>query len=163
MHSRILLKDMPKWETSCNESVETISKRLKVNDMEVYSNNSTLGTLASPNTLATPASTDTPSKLVGGLIRLIGGKADERKAKEKVEDLVLDLMTKELSGLETTNANKNSIFTQYVQVQERKLPAAEEAIELRCVLRIRLDIVQFKKELGANTYKLRSPLIIQLV
>jgi len=43
----------------------------------------------------------------------------------------LDIISKELSQLGTTNVEKNSIFAQYVQVQQRRAIAAEKAIECR--------------------------------
>ena len=52
------------------------------------------------------------------MLWLIRRKSGKRKAKGKVEeDLVLDIMTKELSQLGTSNLKKNNIFAQYVEVQ----------------------------------------------
>jgi len=46
----------------------------------------------------------------------IEGKAAKRKAKEKVNDPVLDLMTKELSVLSIMNGEENYLFKQYGRV-----------------------------------------------
>ena len=119
VHGWLLLKDVPKWETLCDEGVEVASKHLRVNKMGAYSDSSSPGTSSTPGTLSTPitpGSEDTPNEEGGGLLHPIGRKVTERKANEKVDDPYIDIMTKELSQLGTTNVEKNSIFAQYVQV-----------------------------------------------
>ena len=44
---------------------------------------------------------------------------------------MLDITNRELSQLGTTNVEKNNIFAQYVELQQRKAIAAEKAKELR--------------------------------
>jgi len=83
--------------------------------MGAYSDNSSPSTPSTPGTPSipiTPESEDTPNEEGGGLVRRIGRKAVKRKAKEKVEDPYMDIMTKELSQLGTTNVEKNSILAQ---------------------------------------------------
>ena len=65
MHWSFLLNDVPKWETMCDEGIEFASKRLRVNDMGVYSNNSspsTPSTPETPSTPITPGSEDAPNE-----------------------------------------------------------------------------------------------------
>jgi len=134
MHWLLLLKDIPKWETLCDESVQVASKRLRVNEMGAYFDSSFPGNPSTPNTpstLMTPGSEDTPNEEGDGLLHPIGRKAAKRKAKEKVEHPYMEVMTKELAQFETSTVEKNSILAQYVQIQHRKAMAAEEAIELR--------------------------------
>ena len=125
MRRWVLLKDQPKYETFCNQSVEASFKHSRINEMGAYSNNSNLGMLA------TSDSKDTPPEEGGGLIQPIGRKCAKRKAKKKVEDSTLDLVTKELLVLGTMNIEKNDIFERYIKMQERKATIAEQAIQLR--------------------------------
>jgi len=132
MHWWLLLKGVPKWETLCDEGVEVAFKRLRVNKMRAYFDSSSLdtaSTLGTPSTLITPGSEDTPNEEGGGLLRPIGRKAAKMKAKEKVEDPYMDVMTKELAQLGTSTMEKNSILAQYVQVRHRKAITVEKAIE----------------------------------
>ena len=48
-----------------------------------------------------------------------------------MEDLFIDIMTKALSQLGTTNVENNFILAQYVQVQQRRAIVVEKDIELR--------------------------------
>ena len=81
--------------------------------MGAYSESDTPSTTGTPRTLhitATPASEDTLTEKIGGLIHPIGRKATKRKAKEQVVDPVLDLVTKEMSILRATNVKNNTMF-----------------------------------------------------
>ena len=67
------------------------------------------------HTLITPPPTtsgskDTLAEVGGEIIHPIGRKAAKKKAKEKVENPMLDLMIKQLLVLGTSNAEKNDIF-----------------------------------------------------
>ena len=74
-----------------------------------------------------------PSQLlpVKELIHPTGRKATKRKVKEQVADLVLDLVTKEMSTLGATNVKNNTMFERYVLAQEKKANAALNVVELR--------------------------------
>jgi len=87
---------------------------LRINEVGGYSGSETSDSPSTPDTLTTPASEDTPTEEVGGLIRPIGRKAAKRKAKERAHDSVLDVVTKELSALGTTNVKNNTMFERYV-------------------------------------------------
>ena len=98
-HWWLLLKDAPKWEAFCDRDAEVTSKRLKENETKAYSNMSSPSTPSTPGTSSTPiapGSEDTPTE-GGGLLRPIRRKAAKRKVKEKVEDPVLDILSKELT------------------------------------------------------------------
>jgi len=104
MHWWLLLKDVPKWETVCDEGIEVAYKHLRVNEMGAYSDSSSPDTPSTPRTLSTPitlGSEDTPNEEGGGLLRSIGRKAAKRMAKEKVEDPYMEVMTTELEKLGT--------------------------------------------------------------
>jgi len=101
--------------------------------MGAYSDSSSPGTPSTPGTPSitiTSESEDTLNEERGRLFRPIGRKAAKRKAKEKVEDPYMEVMTKELWKLGTSSVEKNSILTQYVEGQQRKVLAAEKAVEL---------------------------------
>ena len=53
-HQWLLLKDVPKQETLSDESAEVASKRLRINEIGVYSDSSSLGTPSIPDTPSTP-------------------------------------------------------------------------------------------------------------
>jgi len=53
---------------------------------------------------------DAVSKERGGLHYPIGRKVTNRKVTEKVKQLVLDLISKQVSVLGTTNVERNGIF-----------------------------------------------------
>ena len=57
----------------------------------------------------------------------MGSKAAKRKMKEKAQDPVLDVVTKELSTLGTTNVKNNTMFERYVLAQEKNANAAQKA------------------------------------
>jgi len=100
MHWWLLLKGVPKWETLCDEGAKVASTHLKVNETGVYFDSSSYVTPTTPVTPSSPinsGSEDTPTKKEGGLLCPIGRKAAKRKAKEKVEDPVLDIISKELA------------------------------------------------------------------
>jgi len=72
---------------------------LRTNDIRGYSDNfapNTSGSISTPGTSGTIDSDDTPMHKVGGIIRSIGRKAPKRKAKAVAEDLMVEVMTKEL-------------------------------------------------------------------
>jgi len=103
-----------------------------------YSESETSGSPSTPGTPTIPPSEDTPIEEVGGLICPIGRKAAKRKAKERVHDLVLDVVTKELSTLGTANVKNNTMWERYVIAQEKraegakvKAETAKRAVELR--------------------------------
>ena len=134
MHWWLLLKDVPKWETGCDESIEVAGKRLRVNEMGAYSETSSPGTPTTPGTPSTPVtpgSDGTPIEEGGGLLRPIGRKAAKRKAKEKVEDPYAEILSKELEKLGTASVEKNSVLAEYVEVQREKLKQAQQAMQLR--------------------------------
>jgi len=82
-----------------DQGVEVASKCLRANEIGAYFDRSSHGTPSIPSTqstLITPESEDAPNEEQGGLLHPIGRKAAKRKV-EKVEDPVLDIMTKELS------------------------------------------------------------------
>ena len=83
MHWWYLLKDQPKWETTCDQSFEPSSKHLRINKLGGHSNTSSLGTPGTPSSFGTPInvdSDDTPTNEVGGIIQLMGRKVAKRKA-----------------------------------------------------------------------------------
>jgi len=68
--------------------------------MGAYSDSSFPGTPSTPgapSTPITPAGEDTPNEEGGGLLPPIGRKAAKKKAKEKLEDPYMEVMTKELA------------------------------------------------------------------
>ena len=129
MHWWVLLKDQPKWETFCDQSGEASSKQLRVN--EVGSESDSPSTPTTLTTLASPSSENTPTEVVGGLIRPIGTKAAKRKAKELVADPVLDIVATEVSTIRATNVKNSTMFERYVLAQERKEDASIKAGKLR--------------------------------
>ena len=54
------------------------------------------------------------------MIHPIGRQAARRKAKEKVHDLMLNVVTNELSTLGITNVKNSTMFERYVLVQDKK-------------------------------------------
>ena len=54
MYWWLLLKDIPKWKIVCDEGIEVVSKRLRVNEMGAYSDTSSTGTPSIPGTPSTP-------------------------------------------------------------------------------------------------------------
>ena len=134
MHWWLLLKDAPKWESMCDEGIEVVAKRIRVNEMGAYSDSSsssTPTTSGTPSTPITPASEDTPTEEGGGLLRPIGRKAAKRKAKEKVDDPYVERLTTELGKLGTSTVEKNSMLAKYVELQQEKMKQAEKAMQLR--------------------------------
>ena len=129
MHWWVLLKDQPKWEVNCDQSADVATKRLRINEVGGYSESETSGSPSTPDTPTTDASEDTATEQVGGLIRPIGRKAAKRKAKERAHDSVLDVVTKELSTLGTTNVKNSTMFERYVIAQEKKAEAAKVKAE----------------------------------
>jgi len=96
MHWWLLLKDVPKWETLCNESAEVASKRLRVNEIGAYCDSSspyTPSTPGIPSIPINPVSQGTPIEEGHGPLCPIRRKATKRKVKEKVEDPIMDIMT----------------------------------------------------------------------
>ena len=102
-----------------------------INKVGSYSESDPPSKPSTPSTLATPASKDASNEEVGGLIYPIGRKDAKRKVKEKIKDPVLDPVMKELSTLETTNVKSSTMFKQYLLVQEKKLDAASQVVQLR--------------------------------
>ena len=128
------MKDVPKWKIECDESIEVATKRLRVNEMGAYSDTSSPGTpttLETPFTPITPGSEGTPNEEGGGLLRPIGRKAAKRKAKEKVEDPCVEVLATELGKLGTATVEKNSVLSEYVERQRKKLKQAQQAMQLR--------------------------------
>ena len=80
---------------------ESSSKRLRINDLGGHSDISpgTPGTSSTPSTPSNVNSYDTPTTEVCGIIRPMGRKAANRKAKAVAEDLMVEVMIKELSIL----------------------------------------------------------------
>ena len=119
MHWWLLLKDVQKWKIECDESIEVATKRLRVNEMGAYSDTSSPGgstTPWTPSTPTTPASDGTPIEEGGGLLRPIGRKAAKRKAKEKVEDPYMEVLSTELGKLGTASVEKDSVLSEYVEL-----------------------------------------------
>jgi len=82
-----------------DKGTKVASKHLEANKIKAYSDNSSPSAPSTPETpltSITPGSEDTSTEEEGGLLHLIGRKVAQRKAKEKVEDPILDIMTKEL-------------------------------------------------------------------
>jgi len=127
----VLLKDQSKWETFCDQSEEASSKRLRINEVSPYSESDIPITPTTPTTLATPSSESTPAEVVGGLIRPIEIKAVKRKTNELGTDIVLDIVTTEMSAIQTTNEKNSTMFEQYVMAQKKKAEAAMKVVELR--------------------------------
>ena len=125
----MLLKDQPKWEVNCDQSADVAAKRLRINEVGGYSEGETSGSPSTPDTPTTPASEDTPTEKVGGLICPIGRKPAKRKAKERAHELVLDVVTKELSTLGTTNVKNSTMWERYVIAQEKKAVATKVKVE----------------------------------
>jgi len=69
MHWWLLLKDVPKWETLCDEGVEVASKRLRVNEIGVYSDSPYPGT---PSTSGTPSTLITPGMKIHQMKKGVG-------------------------------------------------------------------------------------------
>jgi len=151
------VKDQRKWEACCNQSAEAFSKQLRINESAAFSKSD------APGTPTTHASADTPTD-VGGLIRPIRSKATKRNAKEKAPDLVLEVVTRELSTLGTTNLRNSTMFERYVLPQEKKADAAEKAVELRDrhqrLKEMKYEDKILKMILGANTAKPHPFLIL---
>ena len=55
----------------------------------------------------------------------------KRKAKAVVEDLMVEVMTKELSILGTTKLKDSEMFARYVLAQETKAHASKQVVQLR--------------------------------
>jgi len=94
---------------TCDEGVEVAAKHLRINEMGTYSDSSSPGTPTTPQTPSTPitpGSEDTPNEEGGELLRPIGRKAAKRKAKEKVEDPYMEVLTTELEKLGTSAVEK---------------------------------------------------------
>ena len=90
--------------------------------MGAYSDTSSPGTPTTPGTPftpITPGSEGTPNEEGGGLLRPIGRKAAKRKAKEKVEDPYVEVLSTELGKLGTAAVEKNSVLSEYVEVQRK--------------------------------------------
>jgi len=51
--------------------------------------------------------------------------------KEKAQDPMLDVVTKVLSTLGTTNVKNYTMFKRYVSAQEKKADAAQKDVQLR--------------------------------
>ena len=72
MHWWYLLRDQPKWESACDQSLEASSKWLGINELDGHSDTSSPRTSRTPSTPNTPInidSDDTPTTEVGGIIR----------------------------------------------------------------------------------------------
>jgi len=76
-----LLRDQPKWESACDQSLEASSKLLRINELGGHSESSSPGTPSTPTTPINLDSDDTPTIEVGGIIRPMDRKAVKRKAK----------------------------------------------------------------------------------
>jgi len=80
MHWRYLLRDQPKLESACDQSLEASLKRLRINELGGHSDTSSPE--KTPSTLGTPInldSDDTPTTEVGGIIRPMEKKTCEEK------------------------------------------------------------------------------------
>ena len=86
MHWWLLLKDVPKWETACDEDVEVATKRLRANEMGAYSDSSSPDTPTTPETPYTPitlVSEDIPNEEgVGYLAQLVERLQKERRRRK---------------------------------------------------------------------------------
>ena len=125
----MLLKDQPKWEVNCDQYADVATKHLRINEVGGYSESETSGSPTIIDTPTTPASDDTPTEEVGGLIRPIERKVAKRKAKERAHASVLDVVTKELSTMGTTNVKNSTMFERYVIAQEKKAEPAKVKAE----------------------------------
>ena len=99
IHWWYLLRDQPKWESACDQSIEASLKRLRINELGGHSNTSSPKTRRTPSTLGTPInldSDDTPTNEVGGIIQPMGRKVVNRKDKAQVEDPMVEVTMKEL-------------------------------------------------------------------
>ena len=105
------------------------TKRLRINGVGGYTESETSDSPSTPETPTTDASEDTTTEQVGRLTRPIGRKAAKRKAKERAHDSILDVVTKELSTLGTTNVKNSTMFERYVIAQEKKAEAARVKAE----------------------------------
>jgi len=61
----------------------------------------------------------------------MGRKVAKRKAKAVVEDLMVEVMTKELSILGSTKLKDSEVFGQYVIAQETNAQASKQVMQLR--------------------------------
>jgi len=99
--------------------------------MGAYSDTSSPGTPTTPGTPSTPltpGSEGTPNEEGDGLLRPIGRKAAKRKAKEKVENPYVEVLAIELGKLGTATVEKNSMLSEYVELQQEKLKQAQQAM-----------------------------------
>jgi len=114
--------------------LETSFKCLRIHDGGGYSDNYTPRAPSSPstpNTLRTVDSDDTSTNEVGGIIQPIERKAVKRKVTAVAEDLMVEMMTKELSILGPTKVKDSEMFTRYVIAQETKEQVAKLVVQLR--------------------------------
>ena len=68
MHWWYLLRDQPKWESACDQSLEASSKLLRINELGGHSESSSPGTPSTPTTPINLDSDDTPTIEVDGII-----------------------------------------------------------------------------------------------
>ena len=131
MHWWVLLKDEPKWDSVCDQSLQASSKRLRTLECGGHSETSFPGTPSTPNTPINLDSDDTPTFEVGGIVRPMGQKAAKRKAKAKTDDPLTEVISKELSFLGSSRVKDSESFAKYVEVQAIKAQATKDAIALR--------------------------------
>ena len=125
------MRDQLKWESACDQSIKASSKRLRINDLGGHSESSSPVTPSTPTTPINLDSDDTPTFEVGGIVRPMGRKAAKRKAKAQAPDLVVEVLTKELSILGSTKLKESDAFVKYVDVQAAKVQESKEALAMR--------------------------------
>jgi len=108
--------------------MEAASKLLRINDLGGHFEESSPHTPFTPATPINLDGDDTPTFEAGGIVRRMGRKTANKKAKAEASNPVVEVLSKELSILGSTKAKDSDTFAKFV---EAKTQHSKEALAIR--------------------------------